>query len=138
MLKSQYLKPSIQFKNYFSFPAFTQYGLTALTECDQDACPDFIGNTYTLGFHICAEGISSPSDLNDAAYSTIYSCPQNQTSQSDQAFSNCRADEASCPDGTIAVICDLEVLCANSISNCFPEDFGVTDNGEFIPCPAGR
>ena len=141
MLKVQYFKPSAQSVNHLSCLALTQYQLTGLTNCVSDSCPDFIGKTYTLGFHICAEGISDPLQLNDASYTSIFNCSGNTTS-SDKDFISCRAADSSdisCPEGTLAVTCDLEILCANSISNpgdCSFEGFGVTDNGEYVPCPS--
>jgi len=120
------------------FPTLSQYGLTALTQCGSDNCPAFDNQTYTLGFHICAVGISDPSDLENAVQSDLSSCGDNH-----EDLFNCRAanpGDITCSDGALAVTCDMELFCSSGvISNgngeCIFEGSGITDEGQFVACP---
>lgn len=136
MFKTRYSIPSAKSVNPF-ISSLTQYGLTALTGCGFDGCPTIDGETHVLGIHLCAVGISDPSQLNGASYTTVLDCPGG-ISQDNTPLSNCKAADSAditCSAGSLAVTCDYEEFCGNVISNCLPTDFGVTDEGQFSSCP---
>lgn len=136
-MKKSYLEPKIKLLEDLNLLSLAQSGLqlTGLESCNQEPCPSMDHEYHMLGYNMCAEGISDASLLNDAAYTMILSCPSGQQ-ESYEDFSNCRVNnDISCPAGTLAVTCDIEVHCALSDAICDTVNTGVTDNSQFVECP---
>lgn len=135
-MRTSYLKPEVLTAKDLVLFASTQSGLqlTKLDSCNGGSCPGL--GIYTVDYFMCAEGISSPSLLEDASRTEIIYCPGEGEHEENTPFSNCRmADGLSCPTGSLPVVCDVEINCEGEVTDCDTVNTGVTDNGQFVECP---